>query len=84
MYFCTINNNNNSKVTKKQQQKQEKMSKNTLSARIRNMAIGSTLECDVIQIGTIKSYISNYKTFGVGEWTLTPKGNGIVIITRIK
>lgn len=59
------------------------MSKNTLAAQIRDMAIGSTIECNASQISTIKSYISNYKTYGIGKWRLTPTERGIVIITRI-
>lgn len=59
------------------------MSKNTLAAQVRDMAVGSTIECNASKIGTIKSYISNYKTYGVGEWKLTPTEKGIVIITRI-
>lgn len=59
------------------------MSKITLAARIRNMAVGSSIETDATKISTIKSYISNYKTYGIGEWRLSPKGRGIVIITRI-
>ncbi len=59
------------------------MGKNTLAAQIRDMEVGSTIECNVLQIATIKSYISNYKTYGVGEWKLTPTKRGAIIITRI-
>lgn len=59
------------------------MGKNTLAARIREMAIGDTLESEAVRIATIKSYISNYKTYGVGKWKLTPTERGTVIITRI-